>query len=294
MESFEGKVAVVTGAASGIGRGMVGVFARAGMKVVLADIEKEPLAIAEQELSTAGADVLAVRTDVSRREDMDALRDRVLDRFGAVHILCNNAGVAGGGGGAIWESTAKDWSWVLGVNLMGVVHGMQAFLPTMVAQDEEGHVVNTSSVLGLSSGAGSIYGVSKHAVTRLTEGLYYDLRGIDSKIGASVLCPGMIATRIIEAERNRPAELRDELDAALREEIADRRAETQAAFLENGMPPDEVGDIVFEAIKEDRFYILTHPAIKERVESRMRDILEDRSPSPSVALGEGMMGSRAR
>ena len=294
MQDFEGKVAVVTGAASGIGRGMAGAFARAGMRVVLADVEREPLAIAEQELSTAGADVLAVQTDVSRREDMNALRDRVLDRFGAVHILCNNAGVSGGGGGAIWESTANDWSWVLGVNLMGVVHGMQAFLPTMVAQDEEGHVVNTSSVLGLSSGAGSIYGVSKHAVTRLTEGLYYDLRGIDSKIGASVLCPGMIATRIIEAERNRPAELRDELDAALREEIADRRAETQAAFLENGMPPDEVGDIVFEAIKEDRFYILTHPAIKERVESRMRDILEDRSPSPPVALGEGMMGSRAR
>ena len=294
MESFEGKVAVVTGAASGIGRGMAGAFARAGMKVVLADIEKEPLAIAEQELSTDGADVLAVRTDVSRREDMDALRDRVLDRFGAVHILCNNAGVSGGGGGAIWESTANDWSWVLGVNLMGVVHGMQAFLPTMVAQDEEGHVVNTSSVLGLSSGAGSIYGVSKHAVTRLTEGLYYDLRGIDSKVGASVLCPGMIATRIIEAERNRPAELRDELGGELSQEIASRRAETQAAFLENGMPPDEVGDIVFEAIKEDRFYILTHPAIKERVESRMRDILEDRSPSPPVALGEGMMGGRAR
>ena len=294
MQDFEGKVAVVTGAASGIGRGMAGAFARAGMRVVLADVEREPLAIAEQELSTAGADVLAVQTDVSRREDMDELRDRVLDRFGAVHILCNNAGVSGGGGGAIWESTANDWSWVLGVNLMGVVHGMQAFLPTMVAQDEEGHVVNTSSVLGLSSGAGSIYGVSKHAVTRLTEGLYHDLRGIDSKVGASVLCPGMIATRIIESERNRPAELRDELDAALREEIADRRAESQANFLEHGMPPDEVGDIVLEAIKEDRFYILTHPAIKERVESRMRDILEDRSPSPPVALGEGMMGSRAR
>jgi NAD(P)-dependent dehydrogenase (short-subunit alcohol dehydrogenase family) len=294
MQNFEGKVAVVTGAASGIGRGMVGRFARAGMKVALADVEKEPLAIAEQELSTAGADVLAVQTDVSKFEDVEALRDRVLDRFGAVHIVCNNAGVSGGGGGPLWETSANDWTWVLGVNLMGVVNGIRAFVPTMVEQDEGGHVVNTSSVLGLSSGNGSIYGVSKHAVTRLTEGLYYDLRAIESKVGASVFCPGMIATRIIESERNRPADLRDELDEQLRTEIAARRGESQANFLENGMSPDEVGDIVFEAIRDDRFYILTHPAIKERVETRMRDILEDRSPSPPVMLGERMMGSRSQ
>lgn len=283
MQDFEGKVAVVTGAASGIGRGMVGAFTRAGMKVVLADIEKEPLAIAEQELSTAGADVLAVQTDVARREDMDALHDRVLERFGAVHILCNNAGVSGGGGGAIWESTANDWSWVLGVNLMGVVHGLQAFVPRMIEGGEPGHIVNTSSVLGLSTGPGSVYGVSKHAVTRLTEGLHHDLLNSGAPIGASVLCPGMIATHIISAERNRPSELRDE--QAADDELLAMREQMESRFMAEGMPPDEVGAIVLEAIRDERFYILTHPQIKERVEVRMRDILEDRPPTPPPAFG---------
>jgi len=277
VQEFKGKVAVVTGAASGIGRGLVDRFAREGMSVVLADVAKEALVLAASELEASGASVLAVETDVSSLESLEALRDRVIERFGNVHILCNNAGVSGGGGGPIWNATAKDWEWVLGVNLMGVVHGMQAFLPHMVEHGEEGHVVNTSSVLGLGTGAGSIYGVTKHAVTRLTEGLYYDLQAADARIGVSVLCPGLIATRIIESDRNRPPDLRN--PGQPDPELLARRAVSIERW-QQGMPPDEVADIVMEAIKEDRFYILTHPEYKERVEARVRSILDDLPPPP--------------
>jgi NAD(P)-dependent dehydrogenase (short-subunit alcohol dehydrogenase family) len=283
MDEFADRVAVVTGAASGIGRGLAGRFAEAGLRLVLADVEREPLAIAERELIESGAEVLAVQTDVSDHASVEGLAEAAYARFGAVHVLCNNAGVSGGGGEGVWAASENDWSWVLGVNLMGVVHGLQAFVPRMIEGGEPGHIVNTSSVLGLSTGPGSVYGVSKHAVTRLTEGLYFDLKNAGAPIGASVLCPGMIATNIISAERNRPEGLRDERPDA--DAIAARRAETEARFLAEGMPPDEVGAIVLEAIRDERFYILTHPQIKERVEVRMRDILEDRSPTPPPAFG---------
>ncbi len=289
MQDFKGKVVVVTGAASGIGRGMVGRFAREGMSIVLADVEREPLLIAEQELKSEGADVLAVQTDVSSLEDVQKLADQVLERFGNVHILCNNAGVSGGGGGpgnGIWSATPNDWSWVLGVNLMGVVHGLQVFVPSMIEHGEEGHIVNTSSVLGLSTGGGSIYSVSKHAVTRLTEGLHHDLRAAGSKVKASVLCPGMIATNIITADRNRPSALAGENSAVDDPERRAMRAQMEERFVAEGMPPDEVGDIVFEAIKEERFYILTHPAgIKDRVRERMEDIIQEREPTLPPAFG---------
>lgn len=284
MEEFLGRVAVVTGAASGIGRGLAGRFGEAGMRLVLADVEREPLAIAERELLESGVEVLAVQTDVSDRASVEGLAEAAYARFGAVHVLCNNAGVSGGGGGeGVWAASENDWAWVLGVNLMGVVHGLQAFVPRMIEGGEPGHIVNTSSVLGLSTGPGSVYGVSKHAVTRLTEGLYFDLKNAGTPIGASVLCPGMIATNIISADRNRPDELRDERPDA--EALAARRAETEARFHAEGMSPDEVGAIVLEAIRDERFYILTHPQIRERVEVRMRDILEDRSPTPPPAFG---------
>lgn len=281
MRDFQGKVAVVTGAASGIGRGLAERFAREGMSVVLADVEKEALALAASELQQQGADVLAVETDVASLASVEALRDAALARFGRVHVLCNNAGVSGGGGGPIWTATENDWAWVVGVNLMGVVHGLQAFVPSMLEHGEDGHVVNTSSVLGLGTGGGSIYGVTKHGVTRLTEGLYYDLRAAGARIGVSVLCPGLIATRIIESDRNRPAALRN--DGTPSAAMLERRQQSIEHWARDGMPPEEVADIVLESIREERFYILTHPEYRDRVAERMRSILDDAPPPPLPA-----------
>jgi NAD(P)-dependent dehydrogenase (short-subunit alcohol dehydrogenase family) len=293
MDQFEGKVAVVTGAASGIGRALIDRFAAAGMKVVLADIEEEALAKAEAEVQSTGAETLAVVTDVADRSSVDALNAAAVDRFGAVHVLCNNAGVSGGMG-ALWETTDKDWAWVMGVNLMGVVHGIQAFVPGMVERGEPGHVVNTSSVLGLATGGGSIYGVTKHAVTRLTEGLWYDLQAAGTPIGVSVLCPGMIATNIIGSHRNRPADLQNEV-APVGPEVEQRMKFVQDLFANEGMPPAEVAEIVHQAIVADRFYVLTHPeAEKETVQARLEAILGEQSPPPPRADGGFMSMGRRR
>lgn len=288
MQELGGKVAVVTGAASGIGRGLADRFGAEGMRIVIADVEADALASAEAELAADGAEVLAVQTDVADRDAVFALADAASDRFGSVHVLCNNAGVSGGGG-ALWETTDRDWDWVLGVNLMGVVHGIQAFVPAMVAHGEPGHIVNTSSVLGLSSGGGSIYSVTKHAVTRLSEGLLHDLRAAGSPIGVSALCPGMIATQIVSAGRNRPEHLRNEAEPT--EEAQRMWAAMQERFLADGMPPAEVADMVVDAIHTDRFYVLTHPdMIKPLVEARMAAILGDQDP-PAAAMAQ-MMGGR--
>lgn len=284
MESLTGKVAVVTGAASGIGRALAGRFASEGMKVVLADVEEGALVTAERELADGGADVVGVRCDVSSRASVDALAEAAVSRFGGVHVVCNNAGVSGGMG-PVWETTAKDWEWVMGVNLMGVVHGIQAFVPLMLSQGGEGHVVNTSSVLGLSSGGGSIYSVTKHAVTRLSEGLFHDLRGVGSGIGVSVLCPGLIATHIVSSDRNRPDELRDEADEALADDLVQRRDLMQGYFLAEGMPPAEVAGMVVDAITADRFYVLTHPdMIKPHVEERLRAVLDEAPPPAGFTI----------
>ena len=293
MEQFEGKVAVVTGAASGIGRALIDRFAAAGMKVVLADVEEEALGKAEAEVQSTGAETLAVITDVADRASVDALNAAAVERFGAVHVLCNNAGVSGGMG-ALWETTDKDWAWVMGVNLMGVVHGIQAFVPGMVERGEPGHIVNTSSVLGLATGGGSIYGVTKHAVTRLTEGLWYDLQAAGAPIGVSVLCPGMIATNIIGSHRNRPSDLQNEV-APAGPEAEQRMKFVQDLFANEGMPPAEVAEIVHEAIVADRFYVLTHPeAEKETVRARMEAILGEQSPPPPRADGGFMSMGRRR
>jgi len=283
VEDLRSKVAVVTGAASGIGRGLADRFAAEGMKVVLADVEEEALAAASDALVDGGADAVGIRCDVASRTSVDDLADAAFARFGEVHVLCNNAGVAGGMG-PIWETTDKDWDWVLGVNLMGVVHGIQAFVPRMLAQGGPGHVVNTSSVLGLSSGGGSIYSVTKHAVTRLSEGLLHDLRGAGSPLGVSVLCPGLIATHIVSSDRNRPAELRNEADAAAAE-ADEQRDLVQGYFLAEGMPPAEVAGMVVDAIGADRFYVLTHPdMIKPAVEERLRAVLDGTDPPASSLL----------
>ena len=282
MERFEGGVAVVTGAASGIGRALAGRFAAEGMRVAIADVEEEALAKAHAELEAEGVEVIAHRTDVADKASVDAFAAVVLDRFGPPTVLCNNAGVSGGMG-PVWQTGEKDWDWVLGVNLRGVIHGIQAFVPAMVESGQEGHVVNTSSILGLATGGGSPYGVSKHAVTRLSEGLWYDLQAANAPIGVSVLCPGLIATNIITSGRNRPEHLREQIDPSIAGDVEKRMQAMQGYFLENGMQPAQVADIVFEAIRSRTFYILTHPNLLDRVEQRMRAILDGTDPPPATS-----------
>jgi NAD(P)-dependent dehydrogenase (short-subunit alcohol dehydrogenase family) len=282
MQVFQGKVAVVTGAASGIGLGMTEALASRGMKVVMADVEEAALMKAAERLTRANFEVDPQLADVSSYDSVERLAAAANARFGKVHVLCNNAGVSGGGGKPIWAQSQADWDWVMGVNFWGVLNGVRAFVPGMIAHGEEGHVVNTSSILGLVTGGGTVYNVSKHAVTRLTEGLYFDLKAADAKIGATVLCPGMIATNIITSARNRPDALKDETapDAARSQIIA----AMDARFKAEGMAPREVGEKVAEAIANDQFYVLTHAENMEGVKRRFEDILNLRSPSPPPPL----------
>jgi NAD(P)-dependent dehydrogenase (short-subunit alcohol dehydrogenase family) len=275
MNEFKNKVAVITGAASGIGRALADRCAQAGMKVVLADVEAEALAKTEAGMRAAGATVLAVRTDVSQARDVDALAQKTLEAFGAVHLLCNNAGV--GTEAAIWESTIADWEWVMGVNLWGVIYGVRVFVPLMLAQDTECHIVNTASLAGLISGPGlGVYKVTKHAVVTLSETLSHELAERGAKVKVSVLCPGMVNTRIMESARNRPGRppTTPPLDSA-----AGARWEAIRERVQLGIPPTEVADAVFEALRKDRFYILTHPEGKGYVRTRMEDILQERNPT---------------
>ena len=277
MQVFQGKVAVVTGAASGIGLGMTEALASRGMKVVMADVEEAALMKEAERLTRANFEVDPQLADVSSYASVERLAAAATARFGKVHVLCNNAGVSGGGGKPIWAQSQADWDWVMGVNFWGVLNGVRAFVPGMIAHGEEGHVVNTSSILGLVTGAGSAYSVSKHAVTRLTEGLYFDLKAANAKIGATVLCPGVIATNIITSARNRPETLKDESEGdAARSQII---AAMDARFKAEGMAPREVGEKVAEAIASDQFYILTHADNMEGVKRRFEDIHNLRSPS---------------
>jgi NAD(P)-dependent dehydrogenase (short-subunit alcohol dehydrogenase family) len=274
MKDLEGKVAVITGAASGIGFALAERCVREGMKAVLADVEGEALAWAEASLKAAGASVLAVRTDVSRAGDVEALARKTLDAFGAVHLLCNNAGV--GTRGLVWEGTAAEWEWVLGVNLWGVIHGIRVFVPLMLAQDTECQVVNTASVAGLISGPGlGAYKVSKHAVVSLSETLHHELAEHGGKVKVSVLCPGVVRTRIMESARNCPGHLAAKTSAG-----SDERWEALRQAVQVGTRPAQIADDVFRALREGRFYILTHPELKELIRTRMEDILQERPPTP--------------
>jgi NAD(P)-dependent dehydrogenase (short-subunit alcohol dehydrogenase family) len=276
MQEFKDRVAVITGGASGIGLALARRFAREGMKLVLADIEEEALRKVEQEFRKSGVPVLAIRTDVSRGQDVERLAEKTLATFGAVHIVCNNAGV--GPGGVVWESTTADWEWVLGVNVWGVIHGLRAFVPIMLRQDTPCHIVNTASVAGLLSVPGmGIYCVSKHAVVTLSECLYHDLVERQAQIGVSVLCPAYVPTGIIDSERNRPASLRNATRARSPEDIA-REEQMRHAVQSGRVSADMVADMVFEAIQKNQFYILTHPRIKPAIEARMNDILSQRNP----------------
>jgi NAD(P)-dependent dehydrogenase (short-subunit alcohol dehydrogenase family) len=269
---------VITGAASGIGRALAERCAREGMKVILADIEPGALAEVEANLQAGGGTALAVRADVSQAKDVAELAEKTLEAFGAVHLLCNNAGVATNG--SVWESGLTDWEWVLGVNLWGVIHCLRTFVPIMLAQDTGCHVVNTASLSGLISfPGGSVYAVSKHGVVTLSEALYHELAERGGKVKVSVLCPGLVQTRIVECGRNRPERLAASTPMG---PIEAAGWETLRQQMQTATQPVLVADAVFRAIREERFYILTHPEGKEWIRTRMEDILQERNPTLPV------------
>ena len=267
------NVAVITGAASGIGRGLAERFAAEGMKVVLADVEEEPLARLEADLQAKGATVLTIRTDVSNAAAVENFAARTLDAFGAVHILCNNAGVVCSR--PIWEHTLADWEWVLGVNLWGVIHGIRAFVPRMLAQGDECHIVNTASILGLVGGSGEgIYKVSKHGVVVLSETLADELAQKWANIQVHVLCPGWVRTGILDSARNRSDALRNPTEKAQPHEPIIGGSRNTRAEMEAGLSPSEVAAHVYNAIQNGIFYIHTHPEHKAWIRERMERILE--------------------
>jgi len=274
MREFEGRVAVVTGGASGIGFALATRAAREGMKVVLADVEEKALDAAVTDLRRQEFDVTGVVTDVSDAPSVEELARKTLDAYGNVHLVFNNAGVAGAGAGAIWEATAKDWQWIVGVNFWGVVNGVRTFMPLLLANGDDGYMVNTGSVAGLVPGNG-IYGVTKHAVVALSESIYAHLKMRNARVGVSVLCPGFVSTRIYEADRNRPAALRNEGQEAHAPEA--RRAVSRVVT--EGIPPEDVADAVFDAVREERFYILTHDNFDDAIRARFDNILNRRNPA---------------
>jgi NAD(P)-dependent dehydrogenase (short-subunit alcohol dehydrogenase family) len=272
MNELRGKVAVITGGASGIGRAVAEAAAAAGMKVVLADIEESALKETEAAMTASGADVLSVATDVSVGSSVEELRDKALAKFGGVHLIHNNAGVAVGG--PMWTVSEADWTWVLGVNLWGVIHGIRAFVPVMLEQGE-GHVVNTASLAGLTSpGMLGPYNVTKHSVVTMSETLYRDLDMIGSRVGVSVLCPGFVQTRIAESDRNRP----DWAPAAALPQGVEFQGVVRH-LVAGGIEASDVAEKVLDAVRNNRFYILTHDDTPAMVEIRMRDIIEERNPS---------------
>ncbi len=284
MQELKDRVAVITGGASGIGLAMAKRFAREGMKLVLADVEEDALRRVEQEFRKASVPVLAIRTDVSRSHDVERLAEKTLATFGAVHVVCNNAGVAPGG--VVWESSVADWDWVLGVNVWGVIHGVRVFVPIMLRQDTPCHVVNTASVAGLLSVPGmGVYCVSKHAVVTLSECLHHDLAERGSKIGVSLLCPAFVPTGILDSERNRPALLRNPSRARTPEDQA-REEQMRHAVQSGRVSAEMVAEMVLDGIRQERFYIFTHPRIKAAIQARMEDVLSERNPIDTSKPGK--------
>ena len=275
MKEFRDKVAVVTGAASGIGRALAQRFAREGMKVVLADVEPAALEPSAREVEALGVPALAVRTDVSKAADVERLAQAALDKFGAVHVVCNNAGVVTSS--PTWMQTISDWEWVLGVNLWGVIHGVRVFTPILLSQGVDGHIVNTASMAGMISGPGMApYNVSKFGVVTLSETLHHELIMLGSAVRVSVLCPGFVNTNIFDAERNRPTALSE---TAPKMPGAEEMEQMGRQLLAAGSPPSMVADVVFEAIRAERFYIFPHPEWKQYIRARMEIILEEGTPT---------------
>ena len=285
MKDFNGRTAVITGAASGFGLEASRIAAREGMKVAMVDVQQDALDAAAAEVGALGAEVLAVRVDVSKAAEVEALGAQVRQRFGAPHLVFNNAGV--GSGGLIWENSLADWEWVLGVNLMGVVHGVRVFTPMMLAAAAEdpgyeGHIVNTASMAGLVNMPNmGVYNVSKHAVVSLSETLYQDLALVTDRVGASVLCPFYVPTGIRTSERNRPAAL-GAGDALTRSQRV-QQAMTDKAVSAGRISAEQVARFVFDAVAERRFYIYSHPKALAGVQTRIDDIVAPRNPSDPFA-----------
>jgi NAD(P)-dependent dehydrogenase (short-subunit alcohol dehydrogenase family) len=277
MRVFEGRVAVVTGAASGIGLALAQRFAAEGMKVVMADVEAAALDRAAAAVRATAPSVLATRVDVSRAEDVERLARETYAAFGAAHVVCNNAGVAVIG--AVHEHSLADWQWVLGVNLWGVIHGVRAFVPRMLAGGDEGHIVNTASMAGLTTAPFmSVYDVTKHGVVALSESMYKEFEMTGAPLGVSVVCPGLIDTNITRSSRNRPAELAEEGKAG---PMAQAFGQGLADRLTTGYPPSEVAEQVVRGIRNRRFYIVpAQPEVRQWAAVRAQDIIELRNPTP--------------
>jgi NAD(P)-dependent dehydrogenase (short-subunit alcohol dehydrogenase family) len=291
MDEFEGKVAVVTGGASGIGLAMATRFAQEGMKIVIADIEEPALEAAVARLRQQEFEVHGVVTDVSSVASIEGLARQAIGRFGKVHILCNNAGIGGSRADRIWDATLKDWDWTLGVNLWSVIYGIHTFVPLMLSQGEQGHIVNTASMAGLVQG-NRPYSVSKHAVVALSEALFEGLALEGGKIGASVLCPGYTFTNLPAADRNRPDHLRNAPSEAPAATPPDPdRARIRQLTEQTGIPPKRTAEIVLQAIKDNQFYILTHTDYDDVIHERMENILTRQNPDPK---GPGLTSMRPR
>lgn len=271
MQDFEGKTAVITGAASGIGLALAERAAAARMNVVLADIEEAALERAVKQIEERQVRAIGVPANIMLEESVQSLAERAIAEFGKVHLLCNNAGVASaaGAGKGVWELEDREWDWVMGVNFYGVLYGLRAFIPHMLEHGEDSHIVNTASLAGLLPGGGT-YGVSKHGVLALTEGLQRDLNDRGANIHASVLCPGFVNTNISDAERNRPEGLEASEDISQTRQLM---AAVMDDLLSKGKDPAEIADIVFDAMAANNFYILPHPAWDEFVRDRVEQVI---------------------
>jgi NAD(P)-dependent dehydrogenase (short-subunit alcohol dehydrogenase family) len=283
MQTFEGKVAVVTGGASGLGLAMASRFADAGMNIVIGDIEAEPLAMAEAAIAAKGVKVLPLRTDVAKAEELEALAESAYKQFGAVHVLCNNAGV-GGSQGPMWELSQADWEWTIDVDLWSVAHGVRSFVPRMIESGEEAHIVNTASIAGMVSGAvGGPYTVAKFGVVALSEQLHFELGRAEHNIGVSVLCPGFVNTGIYDSGRNRQAEYGDAgvtpaAPSPIRAALEERR--------QTMMQPADISELVFEAIRDRELYIIPagSDALEQSMRTRFENIVERRTPDLEVPI----------
>lgn len=290
MQNFQGKVAVITGAASGIGRALTERCLAEGMNVVMADIEESVLTKVSAELqANTNNKVIPVVTDVSRESELQNVLRETLENFNAVHLLFNNAGV--GGGGNAWTATQNDWDWVLGVNLWSVIQGLRIFVPQMISQNEPCHIVNTASVAGLLGGTtNALYSVTKHGVVALTENLFGDLKSENTQIGCSVLCPGFVNTNIFDSGRNRPDTLKDSTEPVVISAEDEERIAMFREILRQGKQPADIAEAVFDGIRNDRLYILSHDHFNDMIRQRASNITQGNNP----AIGDAALAQLAK